>query len=70
MLLPEPGAKEAYVYTDGASTGSHGTGGYGAVIRWKGRTEEILSAHGSPFIIWFFRFHSGVTTPPSDNLGN
>ena len=41
MPLPEPGAKEVHVYTDGASTGSRGPGGYGAVIRWKGRTEEI-----------------------------
>ena len=41
MLFPEPGPKEAHVYTDGASTGSRGPGGYGAVIRWKGRAEEI-----------------------------
>ena len=32
---------EACVYTDGASTGSRGPGGYGAVIFWKGKTEEI-----------------------------
>jgi ribonuclease HI len=36
--LSEP---EACVYTDGASTGSRGPGGYGAVISWKGKTEEI-----------------------------
>jgi ribonuclease HI len=36
--LPEP---EAYAYTDGASGGSRGPGGYGAVITWKGKTEEI-----------------------------
>jgi|SRR5215211_3591583 len=36
--LPE---QEAHVYTDGASSGSRGPGGYGAVIRWKGKTEEI-----------------------------
>ena len=32
---------EANVYTDGSSTGSRGPGGYGAVIFWKGKTEEI-----------------------------
>jgi ribonuclease HI len=37
--LPE---KEVQVYTDGASTGSRGPGGYGAVvIYWNGRIEEI-----------------------------
>ena len=39
--MPEPGAEEVHVYTDGASTGSRGPGGYGAVIRWEGKTEEI-----------------------------
>jgi len=33
--------REAYAYTDGASTGSRGPGGYGAVMSWKGKTEEI-----------------------------
>jgi len=39
-LLPsyEP---EAHAYTDGASTGSRGPGGYGVVISWKDKTEEI-----------------------------
>jgi ribonuclease HI len=32
---------EAHVYTDGASTGSRGLGGYGAVISRAGGTEEI-----------------------------
>jgi ribonuclease HI len=32
---------EAHAYTDGASTGSRGPGGYGVVISWKGKTEEI-----------------------------
>jgi ribonuclease HI len=32
---------EAYAYTDGASTGSRGPGGYGVVIRWEGKTKEI-----------------------------
>ncbi len=32
---------EAHAYTDGASTGSRGPGGYGVVIRWKGKTKEI-----------------------------
>jgi ribonuclease HI len=32
---------EAHVYTDGASTGSRGTGGYGTVIHWEGKTKEI-----------------------------
>ena len=36
--MPE---KEAHVYTDGASTGSRGPGGYGAVIFSKGGTQEI-----------------------------
>jgi hypothetical protein len=40
--LPEPGTQEAIAYTDGASTGSRGLGGYGAVMTWKGKTEEIL----------------------------
>jgi ribonuclease HI len=36
--LPE---SEVYAYTDGASTGSRGPGGYGAVIYWGGKSEEI-----------------------------
>jgi ribonuclease HI len=36
--LPE---LEAHVYTDGASTGSCSPGGYGAIIYWEGKTEEI-----------------------------
>ena len=32
---------EAFAYTDGASTGSRGPGGYGVVIRWEGKTREI-----------------------------
>ena len=32
---------EARAYTDGASTGSRGPGGYGAVISWKGKSWEI-----------------------------
>ena len=37
--LPE---QEAHVYTDGASTGSRGPGGYGAVIIYRnGKTREI-----------------------------
>lgn len=36
--LAEP---EAHAYTDGASTGSRGPGGYGAVVSWEGGTEEI-----------------------------
>ncbi|HEX5914043.1 MAG TPA: ribonuclease H [Rubrobacter sp.] len=36
--MPGP---EAYAYTDGASTGSRGPGGYGVVIRWEGKTKEI-----------------------------
>jgi ribonuclease HI len=39
--LPERGTQEACAYTDGASTGSRGPGGYGAVLTWKGKTEEI-----------------------------
>jgi ribonuclease HI len=34
--------QEAHVYTDGASTGSRGPGGYGVVISyWNGKIEEI-----------------------------
>jgi ribonuclease HI len=36
--LPE---SEVYAYTDGASAGSRGPGGYGVVISWKDKTEEI-----------------------------
>jgi ribonuclease HI len=36
--LPEE--PEAHAYTDGASTGSRGPGDYGAVLTWKGKTEE------------------------------
>ena len=37
--LPE---QETHVYTDGASTGARGPGGYGAVIyHWNGEIEEI-----------------------------
>jgi ribonuclease HI len=36
--LPKP---EAHAYTDGASSGSRGPGGYGAVLTWKGKSEEI-----------------------------
>jgi hypothetical protein len=32
---------EAHAYTDGASTGSRDPGSYGAVLTWKGKTEEI-----------------------------
>jgi ribonuclease HI len=37
-LPPEP---EAHAYTDGASTGTRGPGGYGAVVSRKGKTEEV-----------------------------
>jgi ribonuclease HI len=39
--VPKPGTHEVYAYTDGASAGSRGPGGYGVVIRWEGKTEEI-----------------------------
>ncbi len=32
---------EAHAYTDGASVGSRGPGGYGAVVTWDGKTEEV-----------------------------
>jgi ribonuclease HI len=38
--LPEPRTQETHAYTDGASTGSRGPGGYGTVLTWEGRTEE------------------------------
>lgn len=37
---PSP-EREVHVYTDGASTGSRGPGGYGVVIFWNGETQEI-----------------------------
>jgi ribonuclease HI len=37
----EPAELEAYAYTDGASGGSRGAGGYGVVLTWRGKTEEI-----------------------------
>ena len=37
----EPVELEAYAYTDGASGGSRGAGGYGVVLTWRGKTEEI-----------------------------
>jgi ribonuclease HI len=39
--LPELRTQEAYAYTDGASSGSRGPGGYGVVLMWKGKTKEI-----------------------------
>ena len=36
-----PEELEAQAYTDGASNGSRGSGGYGAVLRWEGKTQEI-----------------------------
>jgi ribonuclease HI len=39
--LGSPPEREAHIYTDGSSTGSRGPGGYGAVIFWNDRTEEI-----------------------------
>ena len=34
-------APEAYAYTDGASRGSRGPGGYGVVLTWNGETRGI-----------------------------
>jgi ribonuclease HI len=39
--LPEPETRQAHAYTDGASTGSRGPGGYGVVVSWDGKTQEI-----------------------------
>ena len=39
--MPKPGTQEAIAYTDGASVGSRGPGGYGVVMTWKCNTEEI-----------------------------
>ncbi len=44
--LPEPQTQEAYTYTDGASTESRGPRGYGAVLTWKGKTEERMLDSG------------------------
>jgi ribonuclease HI len=44
--LPEP---EAHAYTDGASTGSRGPGGYGAVMTWRGNTEEISGSEPNTY---------------------
>ncbi|CAN5751878.1 ribonuclease HI [soil metagenome] len=32
---------DAHAYTDGASMGSRGPGGYGVVVSWDGKSEEI-----------------------------
>ena len=45
--MPEPQYQEAHAYTDGASTGSRGPGGYGAVVTWLGKTEEISGGASS-----------------------
>jgi ribonuclease HI len=34
----------AHAYTDGASSGSRGPGGYGVVLTWNGRIEELSSS--------------------------
>ena len=39
-LVPAP-LSEAYAYTDGASTGSRGPGGYGVIVSWGGKIEEV-----------------------------
>ena len=39
--LAEIGMRGANAYTDGASTGTRGPGGFGAVLTWKGKTGEI-----------------------------
>ena len=39
-LVPAP-SSEAYAYTDGASIGCRGPGGYGIVVSWGGKTQEI-----------------------------
>ncbi len=36
-----PNESDAHAYTDGASRGSRGPGGYGAVLTWQGKTQEI-----------------------------
>ena len=41
---PEP---EAHAYTDGASRGSRGPGGYGTVVTWEGKTVEVSG--GEPY---------------------
>src|SRR5687768_16720113 len=37
---PSP-EREAHAYTDGASGGSRGPGGYGVVVTWRGKKQEI-----------------------------
>ena len=39
--MSREGALEAYAYTDGASVGSRGPGGYGVVLTYEGVTREI-----------------------------
>jgi ribonuclease HI len=45
---PLPKKPEAHAYTDGASGGARGPGGYGVVLRWKGKTEEISGGEQTP----------------------
>ncbi len=45
--MSESQSREAHAYTDGSSTGSRGPGGYGAVLTWKGKTDEISGGENS-----------------------
>ena len=33
--------KTVTIYTDGACSGNPGPGGYGAILRWKGKEKEL-----------------------------
>jgi ribonuclease HI len=38
---PDPNREAVDIYTDGACSGNPGPGGWGAVLRWRGRTREL-----------------------------
>jgi len=37
--------KELIIYTDGASRGNPGPGGYGAILQWGGRSKELSAGY-------------------------
>ena len=38
-------SKELIIYTDGASRGNPGPGGYGAILQWGGRSKELSAGY-------------------------
>ena len=44
-IVTESQQKELIIYTDGASRGNPGPGGYGAILQWGGHTKEISGGY-------------------------